>query len=268
VSILSVLICYFIYTPQECKGKVTNKREDFLIRVGCWPRCLPEWNAKFQIINGRWIESDEWDYPIGQWEPVEGDGLVFRRDDGALRVRSEGVGVRKGVKQARTFCLKQASAFYDFNLEFRVKIAMGNSARWILRADPVEETWYQFELVKDASNHVSLHGYAYSNLNERRELENSPQSIPFDECCKETDIFNVRARIEGYEFQYWFYLNSFERGEERTTLGPNFEKPVGVINDNNDHWYRFGNVGLRGMNDSQSLFYFWHVTPLQTTSQP
>ncbi|MEK6406338.1 MAG: hypothetical protein AABN34_05170 [Acidobacteriota bacterium] len=253
VLLLTLASAYLLFpavtSPQQ-RNKLARFKEDTLIKVGFWPERIDKWIDEIRSTQeGTWEQASDWSYPEDKWRLVPGE---VRGGDGALLIDGTGIGVHKQL---------QSKAFYDFNLEFKVEFRKGNKASWLLRANPGKQEWYLFELERRECQ-LYLKGFACSPSKDKIELDNNNDAIFFRD-CKYDDRYRVRAKIDGYEFQYWIAtFPASPVGERRTYFDINYPISGTVIRDARGR-FRYGNLGLLGTDEgSQSVLYYWRVQPL------
>jgi hypothetical protein len=252
---LAALALFLVFMPDELKANLSRHSEGALIRLGYLPPKIDSWEDEFDYESpqsARWIKSGEWSYPEKTWQaaPIT---QGWDPNDGAVIVRGEGIGVRKDTAD-------EGGAFYDFDLEFQVKFLRGNTARWILRADTEERSWYLFELVNELSR-ITLRAYAVTPGEPLRELQNGQQSIAILGGCTADDSFSGLAQVRGNEFKFTFKLQPANEEDNRSALAePLQAQPI----KDKKSAFGYGNLGLLGRDDgNEFLVYFWRVFPPQ-----
>lgn len=265
--ILSVVLLPFVL-PAAWQVRFWKQTEALLIKYW-WPQPNEgSWREEFLLTDdGELSTRNDWDFrrltvkptPIPPTDPEDPEFATIK--DGALLVSGEGTATHKPFEPA--------SAFYDFNLDFWFRLTKGNTARWIIRADPDADRWYEFEFTKENGG-ASIWGYVHTSNGRTTKLDGSGRPVVIDGCCHEGDEFRITAQVEGYEFRHCIYLETSNLTEEDTR--DTFDRPIpaGVIADR--RWFtffrgnRYGNLGLRSEADgSEAMFLFWRVSPLNSS---
>ncbi|HEX7313016.1 MAG TPA: hypothetical protein VF297_03800 [Pyrinomonadaceae bacterium] len=286
----TLLLAYFllpVFLPAAWKDRIVRKWEEVLIAT-YWPERAEAWEDPIELDQKKqWIKRDDWAFtglqaepqevppvPVegvepeggeagGRTEPTEEEEDIA---DAAILLRGEGTGVYSK--------LGGGLAFYDFDMKFRVKFIKGNAARWIIRADAADKTWYEFELVKDGGR-LYLNGYANSG-SDRERLKGGGVDIPVGRCCRPEDEFIISAKVRRYQFSYCVSLQPrpLREDDDRTSVGKDWE--AGVFEDQRRFGrLRHGNVGVLGRNDRGEgagrtegdvvLLHDWQITKPDTT---
>lgn len=287
-TLLIAFLLLPVFLPEVWQDRLNRFWEDALVRV-YWPDRAEEWEDQIELNRNReWINRGDWEFTGLQVTPQEvpqlplegeaqatdgGDnnqGAAIQGEaaqatptpdivDGVLLIKGDGYGISKK--------LGTEAAFYDYDLKFRVKFVKGNAVRWILRADPVKQSWYEFELRRD-SGRLSLNGYVYTDAARAPEpLKGSGAIIPIDGCCQSNDEILIMVKVRGYQFSHCVSVHPrpLLEEDERTSIGKDWE--AGVLEDTRRFGrFRYGNVGLLGRHDekegeSEVLLYSWQITP-------
>jgi class 3 adenylate cyclase len=266
-----------VAVPEETRRGISRVTDDVLIALGLAPERIEEnWDDQVTLnVKGEWIERDDWEKErFGfQYTPVKAYNfdigeLIEEEDpdtptptptptpaenvDGALLITGEGFAVHKYKKLG--------TAFYDFDLIFRVRLGKGNVARWILRADPEDKCWYEFELKREG-NLISINGYTQPG---RESLKGNGNRINVQGCCNAEDEFRITARVEDFQFRYCLSVEpgSLKSGDDQTYHGR--VREMEAIKDTRRFGrYRYGNVGVLGPgreNDYHLLY--WQISKL------
>ena len=259
--VAGVVVAGIVFTPPSVKKQISEAKESAFISLGIWPDVKDAWEDEFEYDSPSattWRNSGNWSYPVNSWVPAPGVTQGSVAADGAVTVKGDGIGVYKGLAAEKT-------AFYDFDLDFQIKFLKGDTARWIIRADPEGQSWYEFELI-NGQGQLFLRAYAVSPGKPRRELENGNQPINVPECCGPNESFRVVAQVNKFEFRHTLALLPAGEDDDREILGEQIETKV--IRDK-ERAFRYGNVGLLGRGDGNEIqVYFWRVTRPQAPGTP
>ena len=256
IAIVLLVLCVILLLPVL----PTKWQDTLLITINWWPDKDDQWEDAFPLEDdgSPKVQADKWYFrgPNVQFPTIPPINPAFATEkDGALVISGEGIAVHQ---QSKKF------AFYDFNLELRFQLIKGNTARWILRADPDSDCWYEFECQIDSANSLVFRGFVHTPRG-LTELSGSGSRIDLSDSYRPGDDIKVKAQVEGYEFRYcaslgrWIPIPGLRRRL-------NVDSPIITMADRRLYTFfrgfRYGNAGLLSKADSEVLFHYWRVAPL------
>lgn len=214
-------------------------QEQLKIKLRVWPVPIRESQEDyFGLTSNGEPNMRYWDYPKGSWKIVRSAGSgdpTQGVQSGVLEVGSPSWGVRADAARQ--------GAFYDFQLKFKVRLAEGNRAGWVLRAQKDKQSGYVFELEKRGAE-VFLNGWA-STAGQMVPLGNTPDNkVPLPGPFLAEDFFEITALVTDCRFDYTVAIQSetvLLDGHLRSNLSKPFSAPE--LKDD-ARYFRFGNVGF------------------------
>lgn len=261
--ILSVILLPFIL-PAEWQTKFRKETEALLIRSNWWPDPDDRWEDEFYLADDGNLKAqdDKWDFRGLKVQPalIPPTNPAFADEkDGALVISGEGLAIHQPPDSS--------SAFYDFNLELRFQLIKGNTARWILRADPDSECWYEFECQIESANSLVFRGFVHTPRGLTK-LSGSGGRVDLSDSYLPGDDIRVSAQVEGYEFRY---CASLGRWSSTSSAGRRLNVDSAIVTMEDKRLFtflrgfRYGNAGLLSKPESEVLFYYWRVAPLNNS---
>ncbi len=222
----------------------------YRIYLAYWPReYINDWAARFTKAENL---DDHWDYPKGMWSTEPGQMVGTNKDDEALLVKGQEMGVPNDLGD---------KVFYDFKASFKVRFK-GDSIRmaWVLRAQRDKASGYLFELRQEDAD-LFLYGWIYERKHEVESLgkKRIPFNIPFGE-LRESKGLRVNVSVVDNKFDYVITFED-DKPDGKSIAGQPFV--VDFKDDPSNVRWPWGTIGflVRGTGDVMRVEYVY-VYPL------
>ena len=184
-TLLSLFIVCVIYVTSAPRERVNN------------------WSALFTKAEKL---DDHWRYPKGMWATEPGDSIDLDKDDEALLVKGQEMGIPMDL---------DGKVFYNFWAEFKVRFKPGaTKGAWVLRAQPDRASGYLFELGQEGSN-LFLSGWIYEQKTKAESL--GRHLLPFG-LLRESQTLFVSVKVEDNKFNYAITFDDDE-GDDGPNVG-------------------------------------------------